>query len=677
MHLPLTAHHLVVNAVVGLVLAASVGLTSAQPRNAPHRDAAAAPVHGLIVQLRDAPSHVALARERAQTLDAAAEPRERARWQRLVTDLRGDAGVLRELPAWAGEAPRRDPVGASAQLLRFARPLTTAQAERVAARLATRPEVAWVEPNTRERRQQAAGNAPFDPYYPGLSQQWWLQAVQGSNASPKEGRLRGVPGFLPAWLGATTGSAAAVVAVLDSGITCHPDLGNFAPDCIGGAILPGYDFVADWDPVKLLGYANDGDGRDSDARDPGDWVSAGDKGADPVRYSGCEVEDSSWHGTVIAAMVAARTDNGIGVAAMNWRGRVVPVRVSGKCGADVSDIVDGMRWAAGLPTCKRSNGSGGCAEFAPVNANPARIINISFGGSAACGTLYQQAVNDLRAAVFPGGAVGAVVVAAAGNNWGAPSRPANCAGVIGVGALNRDGFKTTYSNFGAALTVSTVGGDDDDSQGPDPGAWGPRLADSGLLTLGNPGTTTPANCALFWVNNCYFSHFGTSFSAPVVAGAVSLMLSVTPSLTPEQIVQGLTRSARPHVVFPSDVPNLGLCSDANPGRCQCTATTCGAGILDVWQALVYAGNPGGYVNTRAFGDLVDTRELRDAAALGPDRPANAQAPPPPPAAGGGGGAMGGAWLLALTLAAWALRGRLSASQSQSRRARSPRPAPHR
>ena len=686
MHLPLTLRHALVNAVVGLSLAASAGLTTAQPRTGSRGDAATAPVMGLIVQLRDAPSHVELARERAQTPDAAVEPRERARWQRLVTDLRGDADVLRELPGWANAGPQRDPVGASAQVLRFVRPLTREQAERVAARLAARPEVAWVEPNTRERRQQVATNAPDDPYFRGLSGQWWLQEVQGSNATLIEGRLRGVPGFLPAWLTRTTGSATAVVAVLDSGITCHPDLGNLTSNCIGGAILPGYDFVSDH-PVARLLYANDGDGRDSDPRDPGDWVSRDDQTSNPQAFSDCEVEDSSWHGTVIAGMVAARTNNATGVAATNWQGRVVPVRVSGKCGADVSDIVDGMRWAAGLRTCKRSDGNGGCAEFAPDNDNPARIINISFGGSAACtpdkSPAYLAAIKDVRAARFADGTVGAVVVAAAGNHWGAVSRPASCAGAIGVGALNRDGFKTNYSNFGASLAISTVGGDDNFGDGAVSGAWAPRLADNGLLTIGNCGLRWPeTDCTRQSANTLpdvswYYNHFGTSFSAPIVAGTVSLMLSVRPTLTVEQIEQGLRISARPHVTFAPDVPNLGLCSDANPGRCQCTRSTCGDGILDVQEALHYASLLDVYVNTRAFGELVDTPELRAAADVGPDRPANPGAAPPP--ASGGGGAFGPVWLLALGLATLLLRSPLSAGPRRRalRMARNPRQEPRR
>jgi serine protease len=414
--------------------------------------------------------------------------------------------------------------------------------------------------------------------------------------------------------------------------------------------LPGFDFVSD------SGYANDGDGRDADPSDPGDWVSAADRSADAARFGSCDVEDSSWHGTVIAGMLAAKTNNDAGGAAMNWNGRVLPVRVAGKCGADLADIVDGMRWAAGLDVCKRSDNAGNCLEFAPRNVNPARVLNISFGGSAACGAAYQQAIDELRGVAFADGGMGAVVVAAAGNEWSAPTRPANCQRVVGVGALNRDGFKTNYSNFGAALTVSTVGGDDND------GAWGPWLADSGLLTVGNTGLTAPGA-------SDYYFHFGTSFSAPVVSGAASLMLSINPYLTVDQVIAGLKASARPHVL--SSVAGVGQCSESNPGRCVCTSSSCGAGMLDVQQALLYAQSPASYMPPNWPLVSLDTPELRAAVAVGPDRPANTpSALPPQSNASAGGGAMSAAWLFALLVAAWALRTPLSARSACT--GRSPR-----
>jgi serine protease len=541
--------------------------------------------------------------------------------------VRADTDLTRALPL-VERAWRRDPVGASAQLLHFERPLSAAEAVRVAARLAADPAVAWVQPNTRERRLGGAANPPNDPYFAGRKFQWWLQAATGSDANVLVDRLRGVPDLQTAWL-REAGVAATVVAVLDSGITAHPDLA-------AARILPGYDFVAD------SAYANDGDGRDADPSDPGDWVDAADRTRDPGRFGSCEVESSSWHGTVIAGMLGAQTDNGLGAAAINWAARVLPVRVAGKCGAEVADIVEGMRWAAGLAACKRSDGAGGCLEFAPTNPNPARVVNISFGGSAACGSAYQGAIDELRAA--PGG--GAVVVAAAGNEHRGLSRPASCSGAIGVVALNRDGFKTNYSNFGSAAVIATVGGDDVDT-----GSRWNGLADSGLLSIGNPGSTSAANCSAAGAN-CYFYHWGTSFSTPVVAGAVSLMLAANPALTATEVIAGLRASARPHVG--STIPGFNACSDANPGRCLCTTATCGAGILDVPQALAFAAAPGSYVAPARQPALIDAADVAAAVAQGPDRPPNGGSPPIS-GGGGGGGPMGAGWLVLLGVATLSLR----------------------
>jgi serine protease len=391
--------------------------------------------------------------------------------------------------------------------------------------------------------------------------------------------------------------------VLDTGITRHSDL--------AGRVLPGYDFVS------VVEYANDGDGRDSDASDPGDNVNAADR-ANPL-FAGCVVEDSSWHGTVVAGMVAAHADNGIGGAGIHWGASILPVRVAGKCGAEVPDIVDGMRWAAGLPVA----GVG-------LNQNPARIVSISFGGSAACGQAYQTAVDELRA-------IGVVVVAAAGNDWSAPSRPASCNGVVGVVGLNRDGFKTNYSNFGSPLAASgiaAVAGDDDQ------GAWGAVLADSGLTTLINRGLSAPGA-------EGYARLYGTSFAVPQVSGTVAHMLSLNPALSYDQIVQGLRSSARPHVTS----SKIAECSQANPGRCICTTATCGAGILDAEQALIYATMPDSYVAPRRLAEVIDNADVDAALALAPqDRPSNVVQV----SSDSGGGAFGGFWLLALATAALTL-----------------------
>ena len=589
-----------------LACAAAVAVTPAAAAAAGPADER--PAHGLIVRLKDAAPHgSAFARLHAGD------------GERLQQVLRASALPARDAqPAWRA-------TGRDQQLLDFGRVLDGAEAAALAARLRARPEVDWVAPNVREKLLAL----PTDPL---VGQQWWLRAHGGTDAHALADRLRGVPGFLTAWtsgLPGATGRASAVVAVLDTGITAHPDL--------AGRVLPGYDFVSE------VAFSNDGDGRDADPADPGDWVSAADR-SDP-RYAGCDEQASSWHGTLIAGMLAAGTDNGTGVAAINHDGRVLPVRVAGKCGATVADIVDGMRWAAGLNV-----------PGVPRNPNPARILNISFGGSTPCGREYQTAIDELRA-------IGVVVVAAAGNEHGAVARPANCNGVVGVTALNRDGFKTHYANFGAVLAASgiaTVGGDDDRG-----GAWAALLADSGLVSVWNDGTQGPGQAR-------YAALFGTSFATPVVAGTLGLMLSVNPALTAGQLVDGLRASARPHVVS----PHIGACSNDNPGRCLCSTATCGAGILDAAQALQYASQPDSYVAPPRQAARLDSAELRNAAALGPDRPPNAPAPSPG-SGGGGGGASGPGWLLALFGAVLALRRAGACPSATSAAADRARPQRHR
>jgi serine protease len=555
------------------------------------------PARGLIVRLKQPVANESL-HPRGANPRARAGTQESVRWQRVL----GEAGLS---GASGRVEPRLRPVGRDQQLIEFERPLSRREAASLRDKLMARPDVDWVEPNLRERRLQAS---PSDPLFP---RQWWLQPVSGSNANTLNARLRGVSGFQTAWLRAN--HAPVVVAVLDTGITSHPDL--------AGRVLPGYDFVDDWDPVAGVGYSNDGDRRDADPSDPGDWVSASDRAADPARYSDCAIDDkSSWHGTIVAGMVVANVNNSEGGAGIHWGTSVLPVRVAGKCGADLNDIVDGMRWAAGL-------------RVVGVPDNPkenwARIINISFGGSAACGPAYQSTVDELRA-------IGVVVVAAAGNEWSAaPSRPASCVGVVGVVGLNRDGFKTNYSSFGGQIGVSglaAVAGDD--SQG----AWGRLLADTGLVTLTNLGDTVPAAGG-------YAVLFGTSFAAPQVSGTIAHMLGLNPALSYEQIVQGLRASARPHVTS----PKVDECSDSNPGRCICTASTCGAGILDADRALIYAS---GLVLPSIQAAVIDNAEVDAAVALASqDRPSNVVQVS---SSSSGGGAFGGFWLLALATAALTL-----------------------
>ena len=574
--------------IAGILLVALVALGALSNASA----APAGAAQGLIIKLRDAGD------------GSAAAP---GRLQRLLAD--------------AGVSARARGLGRRSQHLDFGRRLSAEDVERIAARLAQQSEVEWVVPNERERRL----TTPSDPLFgasASSSGQWWLFPAGGGNANDIEDRRRGVPGVQSAWQ-TTTGSTAPVVAVLDTGITAHPDL-------VAG-VLPGRDFVS------TVEYANDGDGWDADPSDPGDWVSDADRSSFPTLFGDCAVDNSSWHGTVIAGMLAAGTNNGLGAAALNWNARVLPVRVAGKCGAEVADIIDGMRWAAGLQVLDAAG------RTVPRNLNPARVLNISFGGSAPCNAAYQETIDELAA-------IGVVVVAAAGNDHGAVTRPASCRGVLGVAALNRDGFKSSYSNFGPEVAIATVGGDPRQV-----GGWGIELGDDGLLTLANAGLRAPGA-------GTYARTAGTSFAAPVVAGVAGLMLAVNPTLSAQQLIDGVQRSARPHVVS----PKIAQCSAQNPGRCICTTSSCGAGILDAAAALAYAANPSGYVPPVRQAEVIDNADVDAAVAMGSDLPANVATPSLAPAGDSGGGALGLSWLAALALAVAALSWRRPRSRGPAR-----------
>jgi serine protease len=208
--------------------------------------------------------------------------------------------------------------------------------------------------------------------------------------------------------------------------------------------------------------------------------------------------------------------------------------VLGKCGGTSSDIADAIVWA-----------SGGTVRGVPANPNPAKVINLSLGGSGSCSQTYRRAINS---AVNRGTTV---VVSAGNSNANASGfQPANCAGVITVAATDRDGNRAFYSNFGATVEVSAPGGEVRLETDP-PGTR--STPQNGVLSTLNNGTTTPGS-------PIYFTYMGTSMAAPHVSGLVALMLSRNPSLTPAQVLAALQSHARPI-----------------PGTCT---GGCGAGLVD-------------------------------------------------------------------------------------------------
>jgi serine protease len=341
----------------------------------------------------------------------------------------------------------------------------------------------------------------------------------------------------------TRGSAGVVIAVLDSGVL-------FEHRELKGRLLPGYDFVTRVTPptgtveagTVFDSGSNDGDGRDPDPSDPGDAPPPGFTCSDGST-------DSSWHGTSVASVAAAQSNNGQFLTGMDWNAKVLPVRVSGRCGiATSSDIVDAFYWATG---------SGNVDPAIGVNPNPANVINLSFaadnalldGGCTASDTVA-QAIADARAE-------GVTVVVSAGNNsGGAIQYPANCPGTIAAGAAEQDGQLATYTAKGASNSFLTL--------------HAPGNASGFYAGASNSGTSAPApngDTALLLA--------GTSFSAPMVAGAVSLLKAARPSLTPSEIDSLLRDNALAYPPNADFTVNAGIVARQN-----CTGTSCGAGLLD-------------------------------------------------------------------------------------------------
>ena len=362
-----------------------------------------------------------------------------------------------------------------ARVVQTGTPLNGPESARFMDALGARADVEYVEPDVMMTHDWT----PNDPRYG--EQGNYRDTVGGARLPTAWDRVRG---------------EGAVVAVLDTGITSHPDL--------SANLVSGYDFISDSE------IARDGGGRDADPSDPGDWSLAGE----------CDLasaHNSSWHGTHVSGTVAAVTNNSTGVAGVAPKGKIQPVRVLGKCGGFLSDIADAAVWA-----------SGGSVSGVPVNRTPADIVNMSLGGGGACSNTFQSAI---KTAVGNG----TVVVVAAGNeNQDASAvQPANCQGVVSVAAVDKQGNRASFSNYGAVVDVAAPG--------------------TAILSTLNSGTTTRGQAT-------YGTASGTSMATPHVSGLAALMVEARAGLTPAQIKVRLESGAR-----------------AMPGTC---AGGCGAGIID-------------------------------------------------------------------------------------------------
>jgi len=232
-----------------------------------------------------------------------------------------------------------------------------------------------------------------------------------------------------------TGNDAMVMAIIDSGVQLsHPDL--------AGRLVQGYDFV----------------NRDN------------------------VPEDDFGHGTMVAGIAAAGTNNGIGVAGAVWAGKIMPIKVLDDHGAaNDENIAAGIRYAVD---------------------HGADVINMSLGGPGAS-TILQDAVdyattNDV------------VVVAAAGNDGDTePHFPAACEGVVAVGALDAAGNMASFSSHGSWISIAA------------------------------PGVSITTTTRI----SSYGSGSGTSFSSPLVAAVAFLLRAADPNATQQSIVARILDSA--------------------------------------------------------------------------------------------------------------------------------------
>ena len=402
------------------------------------------------------------------------------------------------------------------QLVRLAKGVDRVEAEALVRQLAADPSVKSV---SIDRFRQIA-SLPMQPAYvpndPDFQEYQWHMRAPDGGATFDGGPNRGGANVPAAW--DLSDGEGITIAVLDTGISAHPDIDTSLADA-------GYDFISD-------AFVS---GRETDERVPGGW----DLGDWTIGYpgaEGCQQRNSSWHGTHVAGSAGAQlTDNGVSLTGVAYGAKHLPVRVLGHCGGMESDISDAIIWAAG-----------GEVDGVPMNQNPAQVINLSLGGSGPCSSAEAAAIAQANE-------LGATVVIAAGNSNGDVENfsPANCPGAVAVASNGVTSRRAYYSNYGSRIDIAAPGG----GVYANDGSSGTQIYDGFIWQAKNPSTTTPLPAAEIPANYASGSA-GTSQAAPHVAGVVALMQSARlaaelPLLTPVEALAMIKETATPFAVAPA------------------------------------------------------------------------------------------------------------------------------
>ncbi|MFV2014181.1 MAG: S8 family serine peptidase [Candidatus Heimdallarchaeota archaeon] len=298
-----------------------------------------------------------------------------------------------------------------------------------------------------------------------------------------------------------------IVAVIDTGYTQHPDL--------KGNIIPGYDLI-NFDPITQKPRKPVAGGLDL-----GDWTEDDDCGIGSIGRR------SSWHGTQVASIIAAKTGNNRGIAGIAFKAKILPVRIVGQCGASSTRLADAIYWAASGPT-KQSG--------IPFNEYTAHVINISLGYKTNNGLDLLPCPPNVQQAIDYAVNKNITVVVAAGNSGNNSKTlykgkrkldietannqyPSNCKGVISVANTDISGRRVADSAHGSVVTVSA------------PGNQIPYLTPNDLKGYTGKSFT--------WRNNIS----GTSYSAPHVAGVAALLYGISPRISTSRVKKIISSTA--------------------------------------------------------------------------------------------------------------------------------------